>query len=171
MISMAEVNEMSKEEFVKTVGVVFEHSPWVAERTWKHHPFDNANTMYMLLIEEMNKAEEDRQLSLLRSHPDLGTRLEISEASTSEQKGAGLNELTEEEFKKFSRLNHVYVDTFGFPFILAVRGHTKESIQMAMEQRIANTVQEERKTALTEVSKIAKFRLDDMIEQSFVAES
>ncbi|WP_052144567.1 2-oxo-4-hydroxy-4-carboxy-5-ureidoimidazoline decarboxylase [Halalkalibacter okhensis] len=163
-ISMDHVNKMDQSEFVEVVGAVFEHSPWVAERSWKNHPFDHLEQMYNVMIKEMHAAPSSLKRSLLRAHPDLGTRLEVSESSRDEQKNAGLSQLTEEEFEEFSMMNKEYTNKFGFPFIMAVKGQDKLTIKNNMKERIHNSYEEEFETALIQVSKIAKFRLDDLIE-------
>ncbi|MBU9713912.1 2-oxo-4-hydroxy-4-carboxy-5-ureidoimidazoline decarboxylase [Evansella tamaricis] len=160
-----EVNRMDQNQFVQSIGVVFEHSPWVAKQSWKYHPFASLKELYEMMIREMYHAENAMKLSLLRAHPDLGTRLVISESSKQEQSGAGLNELSEEEFLHFSSLNKQYVERFGFPFIMAVKGQNKTKIQQQMELRISNSYDEEMDTALKEVSKIVKFRLEDLISE------
>ncbi|KHF41385.1 hypothetical protein LQ50_03900 [Halalkalibacter okhensis] len=161
---MDHVNKMDQSEFVEVVGAVFEHSPWVAERSWKNHPFDHLEQMYNVMIKEMHAAPSSLKRSLLRAHPDLGTRLEVSESSRDEQKNAGLSQLTEEEFEEFSMMNKEYTNKFGFPFIMAVKGQDKLTIKNNMKERIHNSYEEEFETALIQVSKIAKFRLDDLIE-------
>ncbi len=164
---MAQVNKMTEQEFVDSVGTVFEHSPWVAKRAWGHHPFSSLEKMYETLIEEMEKACISLKLSLLRAHPDLGTRFEVSESSKQEQMHAGLSQLSEEEYHEFSLLNKQYVKTFDFPFIMAVKGQDKHSIKENMKTRVDNQYDEEFETALAQVGKIAKFRLWDMVADEY----
>ncbi|WP_332630808.1 2-oxo-4-hydroxy-4-carboxy-5-ureidoimidazoline decarboxylase [Halalkalibacter flavus] len=162
-ISMEKVNKMDQSQFINIVGAVFEHSPWVAEKSWNAHPFVNLEQMYNHMIEEMHGATTALKLSLLRAHPDLGTRLEVSESSRDEQKNAGLSQLSEQEFEEFSMLNKDYINKFGFPFIMAVKGQSKKAIKSNMKARIHNSYEEEFETALQQVSKIARFRLWDLI--------
>jgi OHCU decarboxylase len=89
----------------------------------------------------------------------------MTEASVQEQRGAGLTELTPEEFESFSLSNRAYTERFGFPFILAVRGHTKQSIYESLILRLGNTPEEELETALLEIGKITYYRLDALVEQ------
>jgi 2-oxo-4-hydroxy-4-carboxy-5-ureidoimidazoline decarboxylase len=159
-----EVNQMNKEEFVQKVGWVFEHSPWVACAAWERIPFESRETLLQTMIEIVQNAEESKQLALLRAHPDLGTRLQMTEVSQKEQAGAGLNQLSKEEFEEFVSLNQRYVQRFKFPFIMAVKGQTKESILAAMKQRVHNAYEEEYHIALDEVYKIAGFRLNDILK-------
>jgi 2-oxo-4-hydroxy-4-carboxy-5-ureidoimidazoline decarboxylase len=160
--AMEEVNQMNKEEFVEKVGWVFEHSPWVAVAAWDCMPFESRENLLQTMISVVQNADESKQLALLRAHPDLGTRLQMSEVSQKEQAGAGLDRLSKEEFEEFVSLNKMYVNKFQFPFIMAVKGQSKETILAAMKQRIHNSYEEEYNIALREVFKIAEFRLNDI---------
>jgi 2-oxo-4-hydroxy-4-carboxy-5-ureidoimidazoline decarboxylase len=161
---MEEVNQMNKEEFVKKVGWVFEHSPWVASLAWENRPFESSKSLLQSMIDIVQNADESLQLALLRAHPDLGTRLQMSEVSQKEQAGAGLDRLSKEEFEEFVSLNQSYVNTFNFPFIMAVKGQRKERILSAMKQRVNHSYEEEYNIALHEVYKIAGFRLNDIFK-------
>jgi 2-oxo-4-hydroxy-4-carboxy-5-ureidoimidazoline decarboxylase len=160
--AMEEVNQMNKEEFVQKVGWVFEHSPWVASVAWESMPFESRENLLQTMIDIVQNAEESKQLALLRAHPDLGARLQMSEVSQKEQAGAGLDRLSKEEFEEFVSLNEMYVNKFTFPFIMAVKGQSKETILAAMKQRVDNSYEEEYNIALREVYKIAGFRLNDI---------
>ena len=155
---------MEKEEFVSKVGWVFEHSPWVSSTVWGSMSFKSREELLKTMVTVVKNAEEDLQLALLRAHPDLGTRLKISEVSQKEQAGVGLDRLSKDEYREFVVLNHKYVNQFGFPFIMAVKGQTKVTILAAMQQRVRNTFEQEFLTALNEVYKIAEFRLEDVIQ-------
>ncbi|MEH7304800.1 2-oxo-4-hydroxy-4-carboxy-5-ureidoimidazoline decarboxylase [Neobacillus drentensis] len=148
---------------MKKVGWVFEHSPWVGSLVWESLPLNSREELLQTMVTVVKNAEEALQLALLRAHPDLGTRLKISEVSEKEQAGAGLDRLSKDEHKEFLSLNQKYVEQFGFPFIMAVKGQTKETILAAMQQRVGNTYEQEFQTALNEVYKIAGFRLNDVI--------
>jgi 2-oxo-4-hydroxy-4-carboxy-5-ureidoimidazoline decarboxylase len=161
---MEEINQMNKEEFVEKVGWVFEHSPWVASLAWENSPFESSMSLLQTMIGIVQNADESMQLALLRAHPDLGTRLQMSEVSQKEQEGAGLDKLSKEEFEEFVSLNQSYVNKFKFPFIMAVKGQSKETILAAMKQRVHNSYEEERNIALREVYKIAEFRLNDIFK-------
>jgi 2-oxo-4-hydroxy-4-carboxy-5-ureidoimidazoline decarboxylase len=161
---MEEVNQMNKDEFVKKVGWVFEHSPWVASSAWENSPFESSKSLLQTMIDIVQNAEESMQLALLRAHPDLGTRLQMSEVSQKEQAGSGLDKLSKEEFEEFVSLNMMYVNKFQFPFIMAVKGQSKETILAAMKQRVHNSYEEEYNIALREVYKIAGFRLNDIFK-------
>jgi 2-oxo-4-hydroxy-4-carboxy-5-ureidoimidazoline decarboxylase len=164
VFSIEDINKMEKEEFIQKVGWVFEHSPWVASLTWEVMPVKSRDNLLQTMISIVQNAEESKQLALLRAHPDLGTRLQMSEVSQKEQAGVGLDKLTKEEFSVFVSLNEGYVNKFKFPFIMAVKGQTKETILSAMKQRIHNSYEEEYIIALREVYKIAGFRLGDIFK-------
>ncbi|MEH7747634.1 2-oxo-4-hydroxy-4-carboxy-5-ureidoimidazoline decarboxylase [Neobacillus drentensis] len=163
-LSIEDINQMNKEEFVSTVGWVFEHSPWVARAAWESLPVHSREELLQTMVTVVKNAEEVLQLVLLRAHPDLGTRLIISEVSQKEQAGVGLDLLTKDEHMEFTSLNQRYVEQFGFPFIMAVKGQNKDTILAAMKVRVANAYEQEFLTALNEVYKIVGFRLTDLIE-------
>lgn len=158
-----EVNQLNKADFVGTIGWVFEHSPWVAEKAWENMPFKSREDLLQTMVTVVKNADRAWQLSLLRAHPDLGTRLKISEVSQKEQAGVGLDKLSTQEFAEFVSLNQSYVEQFEFPFIMAVKGQNKDTILAAMKERVGNTYEQEFLTALNEVYKIAGFRLNDVI--------
>jgi 2-oxo-4-hydroxy-4-carboxy-5-ureidoimidazoline decarboxylase len=163
-LSIQKVNQMQKNVFVGTVGWVFEHSPWVAERAWENRLFPSREGLLQAMVAVVENAEESLQLALLRAHPDLGTRLKMSEISQKEQRGVGLDQLTQEQFDEFVFLNQKYVKKFGFPFIMAVKGQNKDSILAAVKKRVDYSYEAECCTALNEVYKIARFRLNDIID-------
>jgi 2-oxo-4-hydroxy-4-carboxy-5-ureidoimidazoline decarboxylase len=158
-----QLNSMHRGDFVAAVGWVFEHSPWVAERAWNGRPFASVDALHQTMVEQVEAASGEEQLALLRAHPDLGTRARVSDASVAEQAGAGLDQLTPQEFDHLQRLNTQYRDKFGFPFLLAVKGSTKHDILRALGQRLENTPEYEYPEALRQVYRIARFRLEDNI--------
>lgn len=164
-ISLSRVNAMTKSAFVECFGSIAEHSPWVAETAADERPFVDAPAMIAAFESAVRNASRPRQLDLLRAHPDLaGKAKTITDHSQREQKGAGLDTLNVGEFARFTVLNHDYRTKFGFPFIFAVRGATKHAILAAFERRIANGAETEFDTALGEVCKILRFRLEDRID-------
>src|SRR5262245_28151795 len=116
-MTISELNQMSSDGFVESVGWVFEHSPWVAGRAFVHAPFASLEAMHQAMCAEVESASSAEQLALLRAHPDLGARAKMSDASTGEQAGAGLDQLTASEFDALQRLNAEYREKFGFPFL------------------------------------------------------
>ena len=158
------LNSLSQHDFIRTLGWVFEHSPWVAERAWPHRPFATIDVLHGVMVDQVEKASAAEQLALLQAHPDLGTRARISDASTAEQAGAGLDRLTPREFELLQRLNAEYRSKYGFPFLYAVRGSTKGDILAALEARIRNSPEQEYREALRNVYRIARFRIEDSMD-------
>ena len=159
------LSALDREAFVAAVGWVFEHSPWVAERAWSARPFADREALHRALVDQVSRASSDEQLALLRAHPDLGTRSRVSEASTGEQAGAGLDRLTPAEFERLQTLNSAYKTKFGFPFLYAVKGSTRVEILNALEQRLTSTPEQEHAEALRQVYRIAEFRLTDYLQE------
>ena len=162
-MTIAQVNALDDPAFVEQIGWVFEHSPWVAERACATRPFASVEMLHGAIARTMLEANESEQLALLRAHPDLGARARMSEASVSEQSGAGLDQLTSIEFEELHRLNSAYKQKFGFPFLYAVKGSTKHDILVALRERLPRDPAEEFEEALRQVSRIARFRLESLI--------
>jgi 2-oxo-4-hydroxy-4-carboxy-5-ureidoimidazoline decarboxylase len=162
-MTLEALNTMTPGQFTEAVGWVFEHSPWVAARAAASRPFAEASTLHAAMVHQVEIAAPAEQLALLRAHPDLGTRARLSEASTTEQAGAGLDRLTRAEFDRFTMLNESYKAKFGFPFLFAVKGSTKHDILRALEARLASSREDEFAEALQQVHRIAAFRLADYI--------
>ena len=168
MMTLAELNALPAERFVALLGAVFEHSPWVAERAAKARPFRSRTELLDEMRSVVQRASAAEQLALIRAHPQLGargrSRAQLTEASAKEQRRAGLDACTGEEFSRLMQLNSAYVEKFSFPFILAVRGHTPESILGALRSRLENDAQSERHAALSEIGLIGGYRLEDIVE-------
>ncbi len=155
---------MPTDDFMNALGAIFEHSPWVARAVAPNRPFSSVQDLRAAMVRAVQDAGHGPQLELIRAHPDLGARLKMTDQSLSEQSGAGLDRLSPELFEQFSRLNDAYKSRFGFPFIIAVRNHTRTSILEQFERRLTNDPDQERETALLEIAEIARFRLLDLIE-------
>ena len=159
-----------KTAFVERFGGVFEHSDWIAKRAFGSElsaAHDNASGLHAALASAFRSASESERLGVLNAHPDLAGKLaqakRLTESSTLEQASAGLDALTDNEREQFTALNTRYVETFGFPFIIAVKGRSKDEILSSFKIRIANDRQTEFNTACREVEKIALLRLQDML--------
>ena len=135
-MTLADVNSFDRERFIQALGWVFENSPWVAERAFAARPFHDIEALHHAMTAQVMQAKPEEQLALLRAHPDLGTRARVSDASKGEQSGAGLDRLTPGEFERLTELNTKYRDKFGFPFLFAVKGSTKQQILRALEERL-----------------------------------
>ncbi len=162
-MTLIELNASDRDRFVAALGWVFEHSPWVAERAWERRPFASVGELHGAMVAEVLAARHEEQMALLRAHPDLGTRARMSDASTGEQAGAGLDGLTMAEFDRLQELNSAYRARFGFPFLFAVKGSTKHDVLGALAGRLSASPDDEVAEALRQVSRIASFRLEDAI--------
>lgn len=156
---IAEINQLNQSDFVAVLGGIFEDSPWVAEKVYDKRPFADLLSLHQAMVRVVAEASLAEQLALIRAHPDLGSKVKMSESSVQEQAGAGLDRLSGEEYERFQLLNKRYKDKFGFPFIIAVKNHTKESILNAFSIRLENSKEVEIETALQEIYQIAWFRL------------
>ena len=161
--SAATFSTLSQADFVASLSGVFEHSPWVAAGAYSARPFSSLDDLHRAMCRVVSEATTKAQLELIRAHPDLAGKAalagELTAASSFEQAGAGLDRLTEAEYRRFHDLNDRYRARFGFPFILAVKGHSKTSILAAFETRLANSPEAERGEALAQIYQIAHFRL------------
>ena len=162
--SIAQLNQMSQDEFVAAIGGVFENTPNIVRQVWEKRPFADVTKLYERLEDAVFLLSQDEQIALIRAHPDLGSKAKMADASVQEQAGAGLDRLTPEEFDRFQTLNAAYQERFGFPFVIAVRNHTKESILEAFDRRLENPSDTEIDQALEEITQIAEFRLLDLVE-------
>ncbi len=161
--AIVQLNKMSPEEFTVALGEIWEDTPAIAQKAWHSRPFENLEALYQAMVAIVNGMSEAEQLTLIKAHPDLGSKAKMAEASVQEQAGVGLDRLSAEEYQRFQSLNQTYKNKFGFPFIIAVKSHTKESILLAFEDRLENSLEGEKHQALAEISKIARFRLDSII--------
>ena len=159
-------SQLDKNDFVQRYGSIFEHSPWIAERAWEGElapANDTAIGLHFALRCQFRMASEQERLAVLNAHPDLAGKLaaaqRLTAESTAEQASVGLDALTDGERQRFTMLNTAYVDKFGFPFIIAVRDNTKESILAAFETRLKNSAEAEFATACAQVERIALLRL------------
>jgi allantoate deiminase/N-carbamoyl-L-amino-acid hydrolase len=171
MISLQQLNTAPVEQFVAALAGIFERSPWVPQRVAQARPFDSVLALHEAMCAAVGLASPAEQLALIRAHPELAGRAairgELTPESTREQQGAGLASCTPEEFARLLQLNSDYTRKFGFPFILAVKGHTRTSVITALERRVANSIEHEHAVALREIGRIAGFRLAELVEEPF----
>ncbi len=167
MPTIEELNAMPVPEFTRVLGSIFEHSPWVAEGAAQRRPFHSREELHQAMWQQVAQAGEAAQNALILAHPRLGARggarAQLTQSSAQEQRRAGLDACTDAEFAELLRLNELYQARFAFPFILAVRGHTPDSILASIRQRLGNDLATERTTALQQINRIAGFRLDDCV--------
>ena len=166
-IAADELQRLDRTRFVELFGGVFEHAPWVAERAFDAGPFHSIEALHRAMVDALRQAPRERQLALIRAHPDLADRAavrgKLTAASAAEQASAGLDQCTAAEYQRFRKLNAKYKEKFRFPFILAVKGRTRAEILAAFEQRLDNPPETEFEEALDQIARIARLRLDDLI--------
>jgi chitin deacetylase len=166
----ARPSQMPHEEFVARFGSIFEHSPWIASRAHALElgpAHDSAAGLHNALCRMFRSASAEERLGVLRAHPDLAGKLaaarRLTPDSTAEQSSAALDALTDAERSTFERLNTAYTARHGFPFIIAVRDNTKDTILAAFHTRLAHDTATELQTACRQVERIASLRLKDIL--------
>jgi OHCU decarboxylase len=161
--SIGDLNDCSGEEFVATIGSVFEHSPWVAREAVKRRPFASRDDLHQAMCDVVGHAKVDQQVALIRAHPDLVGRALLTAESSREQAAAGLMELTPDVRGQFDRYNAAYQERFGFPFVICARQNKKDAILTAFPLRLKNSREAEVAAALEQIYQIAALRLADII--------
>jgi 2-oxo-4-hydroxy-4-carboxy-5-ureidoimidazoline decarboxylase len=166
-LTIAQLNQLHEEEFIRVIGPVFELSPWIAAAIWTKTPFIDLINLHQALCETVKHAGEEKQLALIGAHPDLVGRAALTGAltreSSGEQASAGLSQLSPAEINLFQKQNAAYKTKFGFPFVICARLNKKEALLAGFERRLKNSPTQEMKTALEEIFKIAELRLRDLI--------
>ena len=166
-MTLDDLNRADAGGFTEALGAIYEHSPWIAARAASARPFGDGAALHAAMADVVAGASEAEQLGLVRAHPDLAGRLAraggLQSSSAAEQAGLGLDRLPDEEFEQFDTLNRSYRERFGFPFVIAVRRHTRASVLAAFRRRLQHDSAEELRTALAEINMIARFRLDALL--------
>jgi 2-oxo-4-hydroxy-4-carboxy-5-ureidoimidazoline decarboxylase len=166
-MTMAAVNALDRATFVARLGPLFEGSPWIAHATWLARPFADVDGLHQALCATMRAAPTEQKIALIRAHPDLAGKAaiagDLTPESTREQSSAGLDRLSREEYATWARLNEAYRESFGLPFVICVREHTKDSILASYIARLRHDRDTEIATALDEIAKIARLRLLDAV--------
>ncbi len=162
-VTLDQLNAMDRAGFVAAIGDVFEYADWVADAAFAGRPFASVTALHSAMIEAVNAAPSDKQLAFIRDHPELGSKVaqtgHLTDESKAEQGSLGLDRLSGEEFRRFETLNAAYREKFGFPFVICVRRHTRDSVLNQFSRRLRNTADNERATALHEISLITQLRL------------
>lgn len=166
--SLSSLNEDTLAGFVAHVGPVFEHSPWIAGRTWPQRPFTSRDDLLHKLTATVRNASRGEQVALIRAHPDLAGRLAqqnaLTPASSGEQASAGLDGLSPAERAHFTAANARYRERFGFPFVICARLNDQAAMLAAFARRLPLDEEEEIRNALAEIEKIAALRLADLVQ-------
>ena len=168
-ISLATLNQYDREQFVESLGTIFEHSPWVADLAYESHPFESTHHLHQCMLENVKKSPEFQRMALICNHPELAGKEAdagtLTTESLKEQSGAGLNQCTADELAQLQSLNRAYQEKFDFPFVIAVTGLNKTQIIAALEARLKNSIAVEFDTSIAEIGKIGKIRLDALIDE------
>ena len=162
-LTLEAINAMDQATFVETFGDIFENSPWVAEQGWEARPFDSIDDVHQEMFAVIAAATPEQQVTFLNQHPELAGKEAqagtMTESSVAEQASAGLNALSPEEMATLSAGNAAYREKFGFPFMIFVRGHTKEGIFFYLDRRLENDPDVELDNALDQVYGITRSRV------------
>jgi 2-oxo-4-hydroxy-4-carboxy-5-ureidoimidazoline decarboxylase len=170
-VALAKLNGESLQGFLGVCGPLFEHSPWVAARTWARRPFASLSALHRELVATVEKATTEEKVALICAHPDLvgrlagRTDLTLSVASAREQSAAGMASLSQEEAGRFRQYNEEYHKRFGFPFVICARENRKEAILEAFPRRLVQSREQEIANGLSEIAKIAWLRLKDAVTE------
>jgi OHCU decarboxylase len=161
---------MSAAQFLTRFGDIFEDTPEIALRAWQAGLTareDSAEGLHAALVGALRGLPAEQQRALIRAHPELAGRLaqagQLTQASTTEQGSAGLGALSAEELARFERLNAAYRARFDLPFIMAIKGSSREAILAAFEARLRNDPEQEFQEALRQIERIAWLRLKDRL--------
>lgn len=167
-MKLDDLNSLAPADFIDRLGAIFEHAPWVAEGALPKRPFSTVRGLYEAMCATVDAASDDVRLALLKGHPELAGRQaragEMAEHSITEQAGAGLDRLTDDEFAQFEGMNALYMERFGLPYIVCVKRHGRASLLRNFAARLESDPATERRTAETEVKRIAAIRLDALVE-------
>lgn len=166
-ITLEALNAATKDDFVRHLGEIFEHAPWVAEHAVAGRPFATVTALHDAMIQNVERAPLAARLEFLRGHPDLAGKAAragtMAAASVEEQTGLGLDRLSDTEFNEFQRLNAAYRDKFGIPFIICVRRQTRDAVLSAFRRRLQNGYESEIAAAIDEIGHITRLRLADAV--------
>ena len=161
--SIEKVNQLSENDFISTFGNVFEKTNWIANKAFNSKPYKSFNEFITKIIKIYENSSKEDCLKIFNAHPELAVEKKLTEDSHKEQKSANLNQCNKDEFNEFKNLNIEYRNKFGFPFIIAVKGKSKNEILNNFRRRIKNEINLEFNEAKEQVKKIATFRLNEII--------
>jgi 2-oxo-4-hydroxy-4-carboxy-5-ureidoimidazoline decarboxylase len=166
--TLAELNACSKDDFVAALANIFEYSPWIAEQAASSRPFAGVNALFGAMKAAVDRAPSELRLALIKGHPDLANKTQraagLTAESNDEQNSVGLDRLSDAEYEAFERVNNAYRSKFGFPYIVCVRRHTKDSILRDFERRLPNDANTETQASIAEICRIAALRLDQLVK-------
>ncbi len=165
--TLSDLNACSRDDFVAVLANVFEYSPWIAEHGASARPFAGVKQLFDAMKAALDRAPSELRLALIKAHPDLANKTQraagLTAESSAEQNSAGLDRLSDAEYVAFERLNNAYRAKFGFPYIVCVRRHTRDSILRDFERRLPNDAKTEMQASIDEICRIAALRVDQLV--------
>jgi 2-oxo-4-hydroxy-4-carboxy-5-ureidoimidazoline decarboxylase len=164
---LSDLNACSRDDFVTALANIFEYSPWIAEQAASARPFAGVTQLFAAMKAAVDDAASELRLALIKAHPDLANKTQraagLTPESSAEQNSIGLDRLSDAEYEAFERVNNAYREKFGFPYIVCVRRHTKDSILRDFERRLPNDAVTETATSIAEICRIAALRVDQLV--------
>ena len=160
--------KMEGKKIINLLKGIYEHSAWVPEKLLSENisEIKTKEELELMMKKIVDNSTETEKLNLIKAHPELGKKLQkkekLTKFSKEEQKSAGLDQCSDEEFEILTNLNNTYRSKFEFPFILAVKGLNKNQIIDNMKKRVNNCKSDEFETAINEIHKIAQLRIKDL---------
>ena len=160
--------KMEGKKIINLLKGIYEHSAWVPEKLLSENisEIKTKEELELMMKKIVDNSTETEKLNLIKAHPELGKKLQkkekLTKFSKEEQKSAGLDQCSDEEFEILTNLNNTYRSKFKFPFILAVKGLNKNQIIDNMKKRVNNLKSVEFETAINEIHKIAQLRIKDL---------
>jgi 2-oxo-4-hydroxy-4-carboxy-5-ureidoimidazoline decarboxylase len=164
---LSDLNACDKDDFVAALANIFEYSPWIAEQVAAERPFAGVISLFDAMKVAVDHAPRELRLALIKAHPDLADKTQrdagLTAESSAEQNSVGLDRLSNAEYEAFERVNNAYRAKFGFPYIVCVRRHTKDSILRDFERRLPNDANTEMQKSIEEICRIAALRIDQLV--------
>src|ERR1700694_2907896 len=165
--TLSDLNACGKDDFVGALANIFEHSPWIAEQAASVRPFPGGKQLFDAMKAAVDRAPSELRVALIKAHPDLANKTQraagLTAESSAEQNSVGLDRLSDAEYEAFGRVNSAYRAKSGFPYIVCVRRHTKDSILRDFERRLPNDAKTETQTSIEEICRIAALRVDQLV--------
>src|SRR3981189_1131405 len=165
--NLSELNTCSKDDFVAVLANIFEFSPWIAEQAGAARPYAGVKALLAAMKDAVDRAPAEQQMTLIKAHPDLANKTQraagLTAESSAEQNSLGLDRLSDAEYEAFEGVNNAYRAKFGFPYIVCVRRHTRDSILRDFERRLPNDATTEAQNSIEEICRIAALRLHQLV--------
>ena len=163
-VSIETLNKMGQADFVEVLGSIFEETPSIAEQVWDERPFVDVLDLHRKMVGIVEHMPLSKQIELINVHPELGSQSKMAEASVQEQASVGFDQISQPMYERIKGLNQTYWQKFGLTFVMAIKGQTRGRVLADFEKRLNNSRDDEIKTALSEIFKIARFRLCDLVD-------